>query len=177
MIKNLVPRLAVITITFLLVGCYTTVQHEMKTSFNESEAAAVLGKGNATVSGQIFLRRNDGMVVRGAGSTVALYVATDYQREMLGKLRKNYPNKTEFTNIPAFFWRNRRVVEADADGDFSFTGIPDGDYIIHSSVVWYVGDVPQGGEVFAHVNVVGGRNVKVNVRKQIYEFPILAPVN
>ena len=108
MIKSLLSRLALITITFLLVGCYTTVKYEIKTPYNETKEAAVLGKGNATVSGQVFFRRNDGMVVRGAGSEVCLYAATDYQREMCRAFKKNYPNSTHFTNLPASFRKNRR---------------------------------------------------------------------
>lgn len=169
--KNLLSRLALITITFLLVGCYTTVKYEIKTPFNEREAAAVLGKGSATISGQVFMRRNDGMVVKGAGSKVTLYANTEFVREGFRAAKENLPNVVIFSPDPPGWPENyQRVVEADGDGNFSFTGVPDGDYVLRSRVIWYAGNVPQGGDVWALTKVNGGRNVKLNVRKLDYEL-------
>lgn len=57
-------------------GCVLT--YTVKTPFNPAEHEYAAKPGKAVVSGQAFLRRNDGMVVYAAGSRAYLLPNTAY---------------------------------------------------------------------------------------------------
>lgn len=137
-----------------LSGCASTAT--LIGGFNAQDAAFINTQGKATVSGQAFLRRNDGIVVYGAGSEVVLIPKTAYSSERIATIYKGAHSVmfgTKFTNDdPAYYTYQRKTV-ANGEGRFSFPNVGPGSYYVVTSVTWLVGSVPQGGSLYAEVSV------------------------
>jgi hypothetical protein len=76
--------LGIAALAVALAGCATTPPPQTA-SFCPSEAAFAHGKGAAVVRGQSFLRRDDGVVVYGAGSEVLLVPKVPNSEEAVQK--------------------------------------------------------------------------------------------
>ncbi len=139
--------------------------------FNPAEAQYARARGAATVKGQAFLRRNDGVVVYGAGSDVALLPKTSYTDETLraafrgSKLRMEIrllgnagPNllNNDYQIDPAMDPYIRRH-KADGQGNFAFDGVPPGEYYILTRITWCVPSRyscdQQGGDLLETVRI------------------------
>lgn len=155
----------------LLTGCASTPPPQPTASFNPAEAQYSRARGTATVKGQAFLRRNDGVVVYGAGSDVMLIPKTSYADEVFQasfkgrKLRMEVrlfgnagPNlmNNDYSLDPAMEAFVRRQ-KADGQGNFAFESIPPGEYFILTRVTWCVpsryGCEQQGGDLLETVRV------------------------
>lgn len=152
-------RIAVITaIALTASACVQTV--DIKTAFNPAEHAYINGPGSGVIVGQAFMRRNDGMVVYGAGSTVYLFPLTSYFQEVLA--RSGTDGLTTFKpNLDPRIANYARVTQANGEGRFRFTNVPDGRYLVGSSVQWMAGNMPQGGSVSQSVTISNGQPVEV----------------
>lgn len=146
----------------LCIGVGSCVQTAtLETPFRVEEHAFAINPGTATVVGQAFLRRNDGVVVYGAGSKVLLISVTSYTLEMANRAA-NAPFGIQLTNLDARLVQYVKQTQADGEGRFTFAGIPDGMYMVSAMVTWMAGDAPQGGEVRANINIIGGKDA-INV--------------
>lgn len=117
----------------------------------------------ALVKGQLFLRRNDGVVVYGAGSDVALipkgaHVDQAVMASFAGTKQRSEANF--FSKPPAFdpgIEAFMRRTKADGQGNFSFEGVPPGSYYVMGKVTWCVpnqyGCMPQGGDLLEVVTI------------------------
>lgn len=137
-------------------------------SFNPSEANYARAKGIAAVRGQSFLRRNDGVVVYGAGSEVMLVPKVAHTDEAMqkgfsgGKLRMEVMMfganmmGNDYKFDPAIEPYIRRT-KADGQGNFIFEGVPPGPYYVLSRVTWCApsrnGCDQQGGDLMEIANV------------------------
>lgn len=143
-------------------GCTQTL--ETTTTFDPTSAAYVLEQGTNTISGQAFLRRNDGIVVYAAGSEVTILPVTSYSTDRLNQIYQG----TKFSNRPAQFATTdsqylkytKRTV-ADGEGRFTFQNMADGEYYITTQVIWQAGDLTQGGSLMEQVSVKSGQSVEV----------------
>lgn len=142
---------------FLLSGCVQTVT--LDTPFENSAHEFANKPGGASVSGQAFMRRNDGVVVYAAGSPVFLLPQTAYTNEMLNKSNAGYGN-VNFTNADGRLVHYTRKAQANGEGRFTFPGVPDGPYIIVTGVTWMAGDNRQGGDLTQRIAVSGGQNIE-----------------
>jgi hypothetical protein len=110
----------------------------METVFDLDEHRPYLEPGMNNIKGQAFLVQRGGGVVTCAGNAVALLPATKFFDEYLYLVRRGLTPQTK--------WKAgaTRHGYCDAQGNFSFTNLPDGKWYIFTEVRW---QVPLGGSV------------------------------
>lgn len=140
-----------------LAGCVQTAT--ISTPFNPVEHEFAARHGAATISGQAFFRRNDGVVVYAAGSPVLLLPATGYVQEIVAKGSNPYA-QTNFTNADQRLGQYIKKGQANGEGRFTFSGLSAGNYLVVTNVTWMAGNVPQGGDLTAYVTVADGQSVE-----------------
>lgn len=151
--------LAVIA-SVVLSGCVAAPK--IISTFNPSEADFINKTGNGVISGQAFLRRNDGMVVYAAGSDVHLIPKTGYAQERMnalyrgGKINNMVPDPA---STDPLYLAMTKTVRANGEGRFRFDGLADGDYFVVTKVVWVVGGSPQGGSLMETASIRNGQAV------------------
>ena len=140
----------------MLAACVQTVT--VGTPFDPAEHEFAVKPGHATITGQAFMRRNDGVVVYAAGSQVMLLPASSYVLEIYEASQKIY-GAAKVGNLDQRLAVYTKAVQANGEGRFSFSGVPDGSYLIATQVVWMAGDMRQGGDLTKFVTVAGGQSV------------------
>lgn len=133
----------VTALSLICAGCSATeepqrkfgppfVQMETKFDYSEHEPYAQAGKNE--LSGQVIVKRPGGGVVTCAGSRVLLMPATAYFREMFWHMivRRSEPKPPENPN-PGLKNMIRRA-ECNAQGQFSFSEVPDGIWFVLTQV-------------------------------------------
>ena len=131
-------------------------------TFNPQEAEFINKQGSGSISGQAFLRRNDGIVVYAAGSDVVLIPRTAYATERMnalyrgGKFNNMVPNPT--TTDPRYVEMIRKT-RADGEGRFRFDNLAAGQYYITTTVSWRAGDASQGGNLMEAATIAEGENL------------------
>jgi hypothetical protein len=154
----------------LLAGCAArTVQ--VSSTFDAKQAAYINTKGKATINGQAFLRRNDGIVVYAAGSKVFLIPVTAYAEERIAGLYqgKKYVNGLERVKIEAGdnpeYESYMRTTKANGEGRFVFSEVAQGLYFVNTAVGWCVptqnGCDQQGGNLMDRVSIQGAEKVEL----------------
>jgi hypothetical protein len=146
----------------LLAAC-TTVG-TLNSTFDPNAAAFVKAQGKGTITGQAFLRRNDGIVVYGAGSDVILVPKTAYSDERFAQIygsgKVSMFGRTFKNDDPTYYEFSRKTV-ADGEGRFVFDGVADGQYYLTTNVVWMVQYAQQGGALMERVTIKDGQPVTV----------------
>jgi hypothetical protein len=104
---------------------------KIQTKFDYSEHEAYAKPGENGISGQTFLRQEGGVTC--AGSRVLLLPATDYFREMIGHIIAGSEPKPPEKTYPSLKSMIRRT-QCDAQGNFSFSEIPDGAWFVLTQV-------------------------------------------
>jgi hypothetical protein len=153
--------LAIVGALLTLTACVT---QKMESSFDPSAAAFIHTKGIGTISGQAFLRRNDGIVIYAAGSDVFLMPSTQYTDERTSKYfrgMKFTAFDTRFESDDPRFKEFTRSTKADGEGRFVFNNVAPGIYHVVTSVFWMVGYNRQGGAMIETVSVDHGASVNV----------------
>ncbi|SUT93176.1 Uncharacterised protein [[Actinobacillus] rossii] len=164
--------LAISIFATLLTGCMTSKQVNIPYSFDAHQAKQQLETGKETLKGNAFLRQKGGGVVNCAGSAVDLYPYSQYSN---ARLDAQYPVNAwlgsrlksidTFTpNVPEFEVL-KKTTTCDAEGNFEFESIKDGNYIVVTEVVWSVpgqfGMERQGGYLIKNVTVSKGHKSKI----------------
>lgn len=160
----------------LLTGCVATpTVIEISSVFDPVEAQNQIDPGKGSISGTAFMRQRGGGVVTCAGNDVSLVPSTAYARERLAHIYQGTPksdatsvrsardyrmNPQEFSPSPAAYKNLVKATICDAQGNFEFTDIKDGDYFIVTSVYWETPS-PQGGVLAKSVNVKSGKAPRV----------------
>jgi hypothetical protein len=107
---------------------------QIQTKFDYSEHEPYAKPGENGVSGQAFLTRQGDSVVTCAGSRVLLLPATSYFREMFWHMivvgSEPEPPKNPYPSLKSMI----RRTECDAQGNFSFSKIPDGTWFVLTEV-------------------------------------------
>lgn len=164
--------------SLVLVGCAAKTV-TLKSTFNEAQAKQLLSNGNNQITGSAFVRQNGGNVVTCAGQTVNLIPSTDFTKERMGYIY----NSTEkgfvpfnmfnelpvpkFANEPSNYKSYSRQTVCDAQGNFNFDKLANGDFYIVSIVRWDIGNASmdfgarQGGALMQKVSVSNGETKKV----------------
>jgi hypothetical protein len=159
---QMIRKLATAALAALCLSACTS--STLTTSFNASEAAFINKQGTATITGQGFLRRNDGVVVYAAGSEVRLVPQTPYSNErfrsIYGAAKQSYFGGTFKNDTPEYYDYTRTTV-ADGEGRFTFSNVSAGSYYLTTSVVWMAGYSRQGGAIMERVTVQNGQSVNV----------------
>jgi hypothetical protein len=129
---------------------------KLQTKFDYSEHEPYAQPGENGISGQAFLRQQQDSVVTCAGSRVLLLPATSYFREMFWHMivAGSEPNPPE-TPYPSLKGMIRRT-ECDAQGNFSFSEIPDGTWFVLTQV-----NARNGGVLITEVTLSNRRATAV----------------
>jgi len=156
-----IVKYAALALALCLAACSPTT---LKSTFNATDAAFINQKGTGTITGQAFLRRNDGMVVYAAGSEVYLVPKTPYSDERFASIYKgskiSYFGST-FKNDSAEYYNYTRKLIADGEGRFVFTDLAAGSYYLTKNVTWMVQYAQQGGWLMERVTVSNGQTSNV----------------
>jgi len=131
------------------------------TSFNPAEVAFIKNDGANTISGSGFMRQQGGNVVTCAGADVFLAPVTAFSTERTQIIYGNTQKGTSqlpvvFANNPPGYLEYMRTTRCDAQGNFVFAKVPDGEYFVVTRVIWQVGYTQQGGQLMERVTVAGG---------------------
>lgn len=151
-------------VALVAVACASAAPpRERKAVFNEAEYSTYDRPGTAVLRGQAFMRTRGGDVKTAAGSQVFLNPWTSYSAEWFAATLEGVAMAPPDGRAARF----SRVVQADADGRFEFTGLPDGVFLVLTTVRWeaatgYHGALqPQGAAVGAKVSLTPGESRSV----------------
>ena len=129
---------------------------KMQTKFDYSEHEPYAKPGENGISGQAFVRQQEDSVVTCAGSRVLLVPATSYFREMFWHMiiagSEPEPPETPYPSLKSMI----RRTQCDAQGNFSFSEIPDGTWFILTQV-----NARDGGVLITEVTLSNGRIIQV----------------
>jgi hypothetical protein len=120
---------------------------------------ALGSEGLATLSGQAFLTTRGGDVKLAAGRSVTLDPLTPLSRLWFARAGSKVEH---YSAAPrdSLFLAARRTTTADAEGRFTFRGVPNGRYLLRSIVTWEIpssiGLSREGGVVAMVVDLAAG---------------------
>jgi hypothetical protein len=130
--------------------------------FDRAQAQRMLEPGTNSLRGSALIRQQGGGVVSCAGQTVTLLPVSDIAREWSGHLfgstsggyqnayvvaAKNFTN-TEWSSLA-------KTALCDAQGNFRFERVADGEFYVFTSITWTVGYRLQGGMLMKLVKLDG----------------------
>lgn len=156
----------------LVAGCgmqptRTWIPVSPPTGKQAEELSKYLAGGASGIQGQVFMKTRGGYVKYGSGSDVMLL---PFEAEMLAKAGEPF-NVREDPTISKY----ARHTTADATGNFEFSGLREGRYLVESYVYWEVPEYHrlntstggythmegQGGRLNTYVDVEAGKITKV----------------
>lgn len=137
----------------------------VEAAFDPDAVSWIRGPGDASVSGQAFIRLKDGSLKGCAGFGVELLPVADYSSE---RIRRTYANTDQGqiliedhppTFIPDVREYHEMVLKAncDASNEFVFSKVPAGQYYVLAFIIWDVGTgknvAKAGGAVMKRIDV------------------------
>jgi hypothetical protein len=117
----------------------------MAAPFPMADLAHYSASGSATISGQGFLRQNGGGVVTCAGSLALLMPDLPYFNEVVAHASNN--QNVDISSDRQHAQSMMRKTTCDAQGNFVFTNLPVGVWVVTSRVHWVIADERQGGSL------------------------------
>lgn len=155
---------AAVAAAALAVGCATPPQTvSLGVSFDAAAAQRQLADGPNIVRGSAFLRQQGGGVVTCAGAEVTMIPATPYAQRVFAVLYgspsgagRRIAGAVSVEPRSDQFGQMVRRAQCDAQGNFVFDRVADGDWFVETKVTWLVGRDLQGGAIMRRVNVSGG---------------------
>ena len=125
--------------------------------------------GPNAIEGQAFLRQRGGGVVTCAGEPVTLIPVSDHAidrfRQIYGSAQGGIvrvPISLDVeSNRDSVYDSFTRHTECDAEGDFEFGGLADGEYFVTTGVYWETAGGLEGGSLASRVRVEGGETARV----------------
>jgi hypothetical protein len=153
---------ALLAAVILMAGCNALPPAPL-VGINPVEAASFARTGQGSVTGQAYA--DSGTPSRASGKTVYLVPDLPRYQDWLRRtiVEGNGPN------LDPSDGRYVRQATADESGSFSFTGVPDGKYIVVFVTYWEEPDangymISKGGPRSQQVVVSGGAPVSVELR-------------
>lgn len=151
-----------------LAGCATQQRPtvNIESAFDAVQAKSQMQDGSNTIKGSGFLRQRGGGVVTCAGSEVVLVPATYYARERFahlygtGGINRNRLNPV-FVPDPPEYRTFTKKTRCDAQGNFTFERVSDGDFFVTTGVHWQVGGANQGGPIMSRARVGSGETLNI----------------
>lgn len=135
---------------------------ELLQPFDAAQATRQMAAGTALVKGSGFLRQSGGGVVTCAGSKVVLIPATEYASERVryiyGSRESGMAKDWRHTFNPdyAVYTALTKSTTCDAQGNFQFERVADGDFYATTVVHWFVSGRSQGGMLMRRFTVKDG---------------------
>lgn len=175
---NVMKKASILAAALALSGCASLAPPaprsvQLTTTFNKEDVAWFEVKGTGTISGQSFFQTRGGQPRTCAGLEVALLPRSNYADERLraiyGSSDKGYATaaatRIEFTPNDQSYVQTQKTTVCDAQGNFIFSDLPAGSYIITSAVMWSIPGQeympPQGGVLMQGVNLAEGETKRV----------------
>lgn len=162
-------RLSVAVAAAALLSACATAQKPVviTTAFDPAEIEWFQRPGDNVIRGNAVLRTVGGDAKTCAGLDVHLVPVSTYATERFRAIYGSaegglQPARTPVQLSPADprYEAFRRSTRCDSDGDFVFSGLPDGSYFVTAPVIWGVHNgyftEKQGGYVMQRVAVAGG---------------------
>ncbi len=144
---------AVLLASFLITGCQSVPPQPMSSHFDAEAASYARQSGSGGITGQAFARQVGGGVVTAAGNPVILFPDQSYTRELARRMASGQYQAGDEAPLGQY----ARSTTADASGNFRFTGLAAGDYIVLTEVKWGVptqyGLIMEGGSLYQSVTV------------------------
>lgn len=153
--------------SFLLLAACAPQRVPVNATFNASEAAFAQRPGNASITGQAFMRQLGGGVVTCAGEQIILIPVTTYSTERMRIIYGNTNSGRSFiggpipVDAPPEYMQTSKTATCDAQGNFRFEQLPPGEYYLTGVVRWIAGNVPQGGALMRRVTVLPGQTQNI----------------
>lgn len=153
----------------LLSACSATSKTQVieRINFPANEYEALNKTGNATISGQLFMKTRGGDIKYGAGSTVWLNPKTSYSDQWYSVTVSNR-FQVEGFGVKKLSAADSRAAEyiihtqADGFGNFTFNNVPSGEYYLVSGITWEApGGSLQGGFVVKIISVKDDDNIRI----------------
>lgn len=159
-----------------LAGCATAPPVVLGASYDAADFEWAEAPGTNSIRGSAVLRTVGGEARSCAGNEATLMPDAPYSRARIEYL---YGSSTQgfqpvpglFTPVPEFaedpvsYHMKAKSSACDAQGEFEFTGLPDGTYYVIVPIVWSVptqyGTDPQGGRLMKRVELSGGETERV----------------
>lgn len=172
--------IVVIAASSMLESCATTMPgprylRQPSATFSASDVDWAAKPGKNTIAGSALMRTMAGDVKTCAGLLVELIPDTPYARERMtvsfrGAESGYFPASNLIAPPPdPDYTRTVRRSVCDAQGSFSFEGIPDGSYFLTASVIWNIPlqytAMVQGGDLMQRISVSGGEVRKIVLTK------------
>lgn len=155
--------LALFATAISLVACTTPSPRptaEMHTKFVGADHEIFRQSGTGTIKGQGFLRQKGGGTVTCAGSTVSLLPSTPFFKEMLEHL-KNGRQIALGEKVNVSYKSILKQSQCDAQGNFTFSGLPTATWYVSTMVKWSVGHSQQGGGLLREVSSIDNETIQV----------------
>ena len=166
--RAFVRAVVVLVLSALMAGCSVSRAPVMTTTaFDPGAASFINAVGSAKVSGQAFVRRNSGKMLRAVGTDVFLIPRTPYADERIAAIYgdgKQPQWGVHLPNADPLFEQYMRKTVASSGGSFSFDHVADGGYYVVAMI-----HVPSEVAflqfpIVEQVDVEGGRSVRVVMR-------------
>lgn len=113
--------------------------YEMRSAFDADQARHILRYKQSTIKGRVWVTTPGNLTIVGERSRVQLIpvtaYTTEYMEAIFGDSRISAQNVSVVNLDPEMFKYVRHEV-ADLDGLFAFSGVPNGDYYVLSSLKW-----------------------------------------
>lgn len=161
-------RAAALLIVIVLAGCASTGAPLVSAvAFDARAADFVNASGKAKVSGQAFVRRTSGKLLRATGTDVLLIPRTAYADERIAALYGDGKQLRWGARVPAadpLYDQYMRRTVASSGGSFSFDRVADGEYYIVAMIHLPSDYLFLQFPILERVSVSGGRSVRVVMR-------------
>jgi hypothetical protein len=169
--------ISTIAMSAILSGCATTSPKfvTMSNKFNVNDVSWAKHSGNNKIVGSFLSRTVGGDVKTCAGLDVFLVPLSSYSEERIriiyGNSISGYRSATNLKDLPpeapADYAASRRITKCDAQGEFTFSDLPDGSYFVTTTVTWgvpgqYVVST-QGGNLMKRIDLSGGKIERIVV--------------
>lgn len=169
--------MSVVIVLIALSGCASLAPMAKKITltsrFSAEEVAWFNATGTSSLTGQAFFQTRGGQPRTCAGLEIELKPKSSYGDERLTAIYGNpaggytpaFAANIQFTPDDAKYKEMRRTTVCDAQGNFSFTDLPAGDYFVTSSIIWILPGQefapPQGGVLMKSVNLGDGQTKRI----------------
>lgn len=155
--KRVLFSLATLASLAVLTACAPmTPPAPMANKYASADHAAFIAGGKGAINGQAFLRQRGGGTVTCAGEPAMALPATPYFKELVAAFA-NRQAPDGASGAQAAIREVGKKTTCDAQGNFSFSNLAPGQWLVFTEVKWTVGQYNrQGGPVLKSVEVREG---------------------
>ena len=164
---RLLVCVAAILIALVMSGCSPMRPAPvLTTSFDPQAASFINASGRARISGQAFVRRNNGKLLRATGTDVFLVPRTAYADERFAALYGSGKKRLWIRGpeTPPLYEQYTRKTIATSGGSFGFDHVADGDYYVVAMIHLPDDLLYLEFPIMERVTIAGGKSVKLVMR-------------